>query len=124
MKEYKMQKSNRKLSILSLLALVAALPISTTANADHRTNAEHYDIIARGTSYPGYLTKTRCETDKKESCTILVNDCGDYNSDIFTTKRVNKLIIQNLNDGQTMPVHTLTSTGHWLKKSICTLNID
>ena len=114
---------NAKLSTLKNLGLVALLSISFSniAYADHKTNAPTFDIAAKGTSYRGYTSIGRCnDYTNGQPCSLLVNDCGPGNADVYATDWTIEHVLENIRNGQDLPVMTMTSTGHFLMK-ICTL---
>jgi hypothetical protein len=116
-----MFKSNNKLSVISVACFVVSVSMSTAINANHKTNHPTFDIAAKGVNYNGYTSIKRCKMyNPSLSCTKIVNDCGSGNADVYVTKKISKRILQKLKAGQKMPIHTMSATGHFLKK-ICTL---
>lgn len=115
---------NAKLSTLKNLGLVALLSISFSniAYADHKTNAPTFDIAAKGTNYSGFTSIARCKAYRNgQACSQLVSDCGSGSADVYATDWAIGRIVGHIRNGQELPVMTMTSTGHFIKK-ICTLS--
>jgi len=117
-----MKSVNPKRASLKNLGLVALFSISFSniAYANHKVMAPTFDIAANGTNYSGYASIARCNSLSNQPCSLLVNDCGSGSADVYASDWVIRHVLANIRNGQDLPVSTMTSTGHFIKR-ICTL---
>lgn len=104
-------------------AVMSCLMVSgfaSTADASHKKNAAPFDIAAKGVNYRGYASKKQCANVNKQNCMIMIQQCGPNSLNIYVTKKVALLIVRNMREGQILPVHTMTYSGHF-KDKICSI---
>ncbi|GLO69108.1 hypothetical protein MACH17_06250 [Phaeobacter inhibens] len=105
--------------VLLSAALVLVGGLASMAVANHKTNNPPIDVAMIGTNVPGWTSEGECANDRPgQGCQILTYDCGGY--DVYTTQAIHSMVKSGLQEGQKMPVHTMTDSGHFVDK-ICTL---
>jgi len=105
-------------SIALTLAVSAGLSAPTLAN--HKTNVPPIDFATNGANYPGWTTLAECEGDRPgQGCRVVMNDCSSANVVIYSTQRIFDALKAAVSEGQELPVHSVTTTGHFIER-LCT----
>lgn len=103
------------------LALACAGGLTSTAVADHKSNVPDYDFAVRGANYPGWPSEGACAADRPgQGCRQAVSSCGKHGNPIYTTQNITSALQAAASEGQEIPVHLVSSTGHFINH-LCTL---
>lgn len=103
------------------IALTLAVGFGSSAMADHKSNVPDYDFATNGANYPGWPSEGACAADRPgQGCRLVVDSCGKYGNPIYSTQNILDALRRALNEGQQIPVHLMSATGHFLNVQ-CTL---
>jgi hypothetical protein len=105
----------------AVIGMACAIGLASTAMADHKSNVPDYDFATRGANYPGWPSEGACAADRPgQGCRKVVKSCGKHGNPIYTTKGIANALQQAAGEGQEIPVHLMSSTGHFINL-LCTL---
>jgi hypothetical protein len=103
------------------IAMAISIGLAPTAMADHKSNVPDYDFATRGANNPGWPSEGACAADRPgQGCRMAVRSCGKHGNPIYTTKAIANVLQQAAGGGQEIPVHLVSSTGHFINL-LCTL---
>ncbi|WP_375699798.1 hypothetical protein [Pseudophaeobacter sp. TrK17] len=101
--------------VLLSAALVLASGLASMAVANHKSNVPDYDFATIGANYPGWPSEGACAVDRPgQGCRQVVDSCGKHGNPIFTTQRIFEALKAAASEGQEIPVHLMSSTGHFI----------
>nr|WP_309504584.1 hypothetical protein [uncultured Roseovarius sp.] len=105
-----------KHSLFSVVfSLIYIIGLAPSAMADHKSNVPDYDFATRGANYPGWLSEGDCAADRPgQGCRMIVSSCGKHANSIYTTQRIADALQAAANEGQEIPVHSMSATGHFI----------
>lgn len=104
-----------------IFSMACASGLASTAMADHKSHVPDYDFATRGVNYPGWPSEGACAADRPgQGCRLAVNSCEQYSHPIFTTSAIVSALQQALGEGQEIPIHLMSATGHFVNH-LCTL---
>ena len=116
-----MKKPTQTKSALLASTMAMTIGLAVPALADHKSNVPDIDFATRGANYPGWLSEGACANDRPgQGCRIIMTTCGTTTGGIFTTQAILDAVQAAANEGQEIPVHLVSSTGHFINH-LCTI---
>lgn len=114
-------KMTKRALFAAAFALACAGGLASTAVANHKSNVPDYDFAVRGTNYPGWPSEGACAADRPgQGCRLVISSCEQYAHPIYSTQRILSALLTAANEGQDIPVHLVSSTGHFINL-LCTI---
>lgn len=114
-------KITKRALFSAVFAMASVGGLTSTALANHKSNVPDYDFAVNGANYPGWPSEGSCAADRPgQGCRQAVSSCGQHGNPIYTTQSITNALQAAANAGQQIPVHLVSSTGHFINH-LCTL---